>query len=54
MLKTSNPDIANKVTYVVLDTKKWILVEREISDSDNASVVYSLPEEFCIIKAPAN
>ena len=35
-------------------TKKWIPVEREISDSDNASVVYSLSEELCIIKAPAN
>ena len=54
MLKTNNPKIAKKVTYVAPDTNKWIPVEREISDSDNANVVYSLPEEFCIIKAPAN
>ena len=39
MLKTNNPDIANKVTYVAPDTKKWIPVEREISDSDNPSVL---------------
>ena len=39
---------------LVEDTKKWIPVEREISDSDNASDVYSLPEELCIIKYPAN
>ena len=54
MLKTNKLDIAKKVTYVARDTKKWILVEREISDSDNDSVVYSLPEELCIIKAPTN
>ena len=54
MLKTSNPDIAEKITYVAPDTKKWIPVERKISDSDNANVVYSLPEELCIIEAPAN
>ena len=54
MLKANNPDIAKKVTYATPNTKKWIPVEREISDSDNASDVYSLPEEFCIIKAPAN
>ena len=54
MLKTNNPDITKKVTYVAPDTKKWIPVEREISDSDNASAVYSLPEELCIIKALAN
>ena len=54
MLKTNNPDIAKKVTYVAPNTKKWILVEREISDSDNASAVYSLSEELCIINAPAN
>ena len=54
MLKTNNPDIAKKVTYVAPDTKKWIPVEKEISDSDNASVVFSLPKELCIIKAPAN
>ena len=54
MLKTNNPYIAKKVTYVSLDTKKWIPVEREISDSNNASAVYSLLEELSIIKAPAN
>ena len=54
MLKANNPDIAKKVTYASPDTKEWILVEREISDSDNASVLYSLPEEFFIIKALAN
>ena len=54
MLKTNNPDIAKNVIYVALDTKKWIPVEREISDSDNASAVYSLLETLCIIKAPAN
>ena len=53
-LKTNNLDIAKKVTYVAPDTKKWIPVEREISDSDNASVVWSLPEELCIIKDPTN
>ena len=53
MLKTSNPDIAEKVTYVAPYTKKWIPIEREISDSDNASVMCSLPKELCIIKAPA-
>ena len=54
MLKANNPDITKKVTYAAPDTKKWISVEREINDSDNASVVYSLPEELCIIKAPIN
>ena len=54
MLKANNPYIAKKVTYVALDTKKWIPVEREISDSDNASILCSLPEELCIIKAPTN
>ena len=39
---------------LVEDTKKWISVEWEISDSTNASVGYSLPEELCIIKAPTN
>ena len=42
------------VMSLVEDTKKWFPVEREISDSDNANVVYSLLEELCIIKAPAN
>ena len=37
MLKTNDRDIAKKVTYVALDTKKWIPIKREISDSDNAS-----------------
>ena len=54
MLKTNNPDIGKKVTYVAPDTKKWIPFEREISDSDNVSLLCSLPEELCIIKAPAN
>ena len=54
MLKVNNPNIAKKVTYAAPDTKKWIPVEREISDSDNASAVYSLSKELCIIKAPAN
>ena len=39
MLKANNPDIAKKVTYATPDTKKWIPVEREISDSDNANVL---------------
>ena len=42
------------VMSLVEYTKKWIPVERKISDSDNASAVYSLPKELCIIKAPAN
>ena len=54
MLKTNNQDIAKKVTYVAPDTKKWILIVREISDSDNANAVYYLQEEFYIIKVPAN
>ena len=54
MLKANNPDIAKKVTYAAPNTKKWIPVEREISDSNNASALYSLPEELCIIKSPAN
>ena len=54
MLKTNDPDIAKKVKYVVPDTKKWIMVERKISDRNNVNVVYSLPKELCIIKAPAN
>ena len=54
MLKANNPDTAKKVTYAALDTKKWISVEREIRDSDNASVLCSLLEQFCIIKVPAN
>ena len=54
MLKNNNPDIARNLTYVAPYTKKWIPVEREISDSDNASAVYSLSEELCIINAPAN
>ena len=54
MLKANNPDIAKKVTYAAPYTKKWIPVEREISDSDNASVLCSPSEELCIIKAPAN
>ena len=54
MLKANNPDIEKKIRYVALDTKKWIPVEREISDSNNASAVYSQPEELCIIKALAN
>ena len=54
MLKAYNPDILKKVTYAAPDTKKWIPVEREISYSNNGSVVYSLPEELCIIKALAN
>ena len=54
MLKTSNPDITEKVTYVAPYTKKWISIEREISDNDNASVFWYLPKELCIIKAPTN
>ena len=53
ILKANNPDIAKKVTDVAPDTKKWIPVEREISDSENASVFCSLLEELCIIKDPA-
>ena len=54
MRKTNNRDIAKNVTYVAPDTNKWIPVEREISDSDNASAVYFILEELCIIKAPTN
>ena len=54
MLKANNPDIAKKVTYAAPDTKKWIPIESEISDSDNAIVFFSLLEELCIIKAPTN
>ena len=54
MLKANNLDIGKKVTYAAPDTKKWIPVEREISDSDNASFFCALPEELCIIKASAN
>ena len=51
MLKANNPNIAKKVTS---DTKRWIPVEREISDSDNASVLCSLLEELCIIESHTN
>ena len=54
MPKANNLDIAKKVTYATPDTKKWIPIEREISDRDNASVVCYLPKELCIIKALAN
>ena len=54
MLKANNPDIEKKATYAAPDTHKWISVEREINDRDNASVLGSLSDELYITKAPAN